>query len=161
MSVTLDQIETLKRATPLLQAIIDLVATYEKVGSIEQAVDESNARLSRARAAEGEFKAKFVTERDEIEAMRKTAAAVTEQANSDAATILASAQAQGDRLYSAAVAEVAKQAATIDEQKAVLEALVTAELVASEHLGELRAKAAEFEATVDAKKAELRALLGG
>ena len=159
MSVTNDQIENLKRFAPTLQAMLDLVAVFEKVDSVDQAVAESNQRLAQARAAEADFKARILTERDDVAAQRAAAAAMTEQAQADATNIVASAQAQAANVLAESQAVLAGK----DQELAGLNTLIAdANAQFQKQLEDAKAlenKVAEFNATVDAKKAALRALV--
>lgn len=160
MSVSLQQIEDLKRGAPLLQAIIDLVATFEKIGSVDQAVAESNQRLAIARAAEADFKKNIRAQREEIETMRKAAVSMTEQAQADAANIVASAQSQAastlatlNAVLSGKNDELTGVDSLIAEAQAKLDALYAED-------ARVQAQINEFNTRVAATKAELLVLAG-
>lgn len=160
MSVSLQQIEDLKRGAPLLQAIIDLVATFEKIGSVDQAVAESNQRLAIARAAEADFKKGILAQREEIETMRKAAVSMTEQAQADAANIVASAQSQAAHALAESNAvlsgkndELTGVDSLIFEAQAKLDALYAED-------ARVQTQINEFNTRVAATKAELLVLAG-
>lgn len=160
-TIPLHVTEDLRRAVPLLRALLELVDAYDKVGSIEQAVDESNARLARARAFEGEYKAQLLAERDEIAALRATAADAVAQAERDAKNIVEAAHTRAAQVEADVQAQVAGHTAELEAKLAELGRLADEFLVAREQLASVRAQADEFKDAVASKKEELRKLLGG
>lgn len=160
-TISLDTLENLKRAAPSLQAILDLVVAFEKIGSIEQAIDESNARLAAARGAEGEFKASIEAQRREIEEYRRIAADVTAQAKRDATSCVEAAIAEVAHLKALAAEQAARHGQVLADLKENIE-FETGNLAhVTELLKAAQIERAEFIAGTEAKKAELRALAGG
>lgn len=160
-TLSLQITEDLRRAVPLLKALLELVEAYDKIGSVEQAIDESNARLARARSAEAEFKQKFLVERAEIAALRQTATDVVAQAERDAKSVVDAARAHGEQIAAQAEAQVAELVVKADSYTDVLVQCETEIMSAQARLTTVRAHASETEAAIDAKKEELRKLLGG
>lgn len=160
-TLSLQITEDLRRAVPLLKALLELVEAYDKIGSIEQAIDESNARLARARAAEAEFKQKFLVERAEIAALRQTATDVVAQAERDAKSVVDAAHARGEQIAAQAEAQVAELVVKADSYTDVLVQCETEITSAQARLATVREHASETEAAINAKKEELRRLLGG
>lgn len=152
-------LEELKRAAPLFDALKELIGAFEKVGSIEQAVEESQKRLADARAFEGEFKRQLQGERDQVEQVRKTAADAVAQAQRDAEDIVTAAKTAGEEIHAAAHAAVAEKG---KELEVVGTAIADAHARLSDLHGKVDSARAEldgFVARAQAKKDELRKLL--
>ena len=151
---TLQSIKMLKAG---FQAVIDVAAEFERVGSVEKAEQEARARRDAAVKEFAAVSGKLAAAKAELSAVSKDAGSALAAANADADAIRAQATEVAKKTVedAAAMASGIKDRANDAAAKAIDAAKANAKAVAEASA----ARKAEIDAMIDARQNQLQALV--
>jgi len=109
MNAKLQAVEELKRFAVQLQGIMSLTDDLEKLGSMEQAVQEAESLVTQKQAEAQAMVAKVEDARAQIKEAEKEAAEIRNEAKMQAETLLANAKEGIEALQEKAEAEMAER----------------------------------------------------
>jgi Na+/phosphate symporter len=157
MAINKTTLDSLRAHAKVFQSLIDVVGELERIGSIEQAASEAQARYDKALAGEVDAQQALQTSLRELDEARSQALTVLKDSSLEAAEIVSSAIVEAETRKAYMQAEMDKY--RDDANAACLQARIEC-AEAQEATSVAKAALADLEKRIERAKAKISDLLG-